>query len=226
MSAGAVANLCFLHLLSMRGERDFLDTRHRDFGKIELMDRAPLNLVDSAGIPVDPVIQTAVQIAFRWVVRANPRIDQAKLADWAEEVAAAMALRGGSIASPKRYASAALKGKIRDWLRTATAREISGGIGSDLERIGGMNTSFEDALERKILFEEFKAMLTERDRMILILLLADKGTSDVAEALNTNYTNAAKAIQRMKDRISAKVSGTRANPRPGPGPVQYCDTKG
>jgi hypothetical protein len=194
--------------------------------KQKLMDRAPLNLVDSTGISVDPVIQTAVQTAFRWVVRKYPRVDQAKLADWAEEVAASMALRGETIASPKRYASAALEGKVRDWLRTSTAREISGGIGSDLERIGGMNTSFEDAIERKVLFDELKEMLTERDRLILVLLLADKSTDDVAEALHTNYTNAAKAIQRMKDRISTKVSGTRANQKPKSGPVLYCETKG
>jgi DNA-directed RNA polymerase specialized sigma24 family protein len=195
------------------------------FEKVELMDRAPLNLVDSKGIPVDPVIQTAVQTAFRWVVRAYPRVDQAKLADWAEEVAAAMDVRGSVIASPKRYASAALNGKVRDWLRTSTAREVSYGIGPDLERIGGASKSFEDVLERKILLDELKKMLNERDQMILVLLLADKSTSDVAQALDTNYTNAAKAIQRMKDRISAKVNGTRTTQKPGSGPALYCETK-
>jgi hypothetical protein len=43
------------------------------------MDQAPLNLVDSTGVSVDPVIQNAVQTAFRWVARAYPHIDQAKL---------------------------------------------------------------------------------------------------------------------------------------------------
>jgi DNA-directed RNA polymerase specialized sigma subunit len=80
-------------------------------------------------------------------------------------------------------------------------------------------------LERKILLDELKKMLNERDQMILVLLLADKSTSDVAQALDTNYTNAAKAIQRMKDRISAKVNGTRTTQKPGSGPALYCETK-
>jgi DNA-directed RNA polymerase specialized sigma subunit len=88
-----------------------------------------------------------------------------------------------------------------------------------------MNTSIEDAIEQKILFDELKEMLPERDQMILVLLLADKNTNDIAEALNTNCTNAAKAIQRMKDRISAKVSGTRANQKRKSEPSQYRETK-
>jgi RNA polymerase sigma factor (sigma-70 family) len=210
----------------MRGERDIFDTRQHAFGKIELMDRAPLHLVDSTGISVDPAIEIAVQTAFRWVIRTYPRVDPAQLADWAEEVAAAMALRGSAIASPKRYAEAALKGKIRDWLRTSTAQEVPSGIGSDLERTGGTYMSFENAVERKILFDELREMLAERDRMILVLLLADKSIVEIAEALNTNYPNAAKAIQRVKDRISAKVSGARRNEKPGRGPTLYCETKG
>ena len=55
-----------------------------------------------------------------------------------------------------------------------------------------------------MLFEQLRTKLNERDRQILILLLQDiTSPRDVAEALGIKYDAAAKAIQRVKDRMAA-----------------------
>lgn len=83
------------------------------------------------------------------------------------------------------------------------------GIGPDLEGVGGLSKSFTDQTERKVLFEQILPALSERDRAILVLLLNEESTSAIASCLNTNYGAAAKAMQRMKDRVSVVLNGSR-----------------
>ncbi len=190
------------------------------------MARAHLHLVDTNGKPLEAGIIWAVEAAFLWVLRDYPDFDQAQISDWAEEVASLMQLRGSAIASPRRYAYVALGGKVRDWLRTATGKEELRGIGRDLERDGGVTESFVSQLDRKILFEQLEASLIDRDRAILVLLLRDKSINEIATYLETNYAAAAKAIQRVKDRISAASNGNRHKDEPGRGATHLCDAKG
>jgi DNA-directed RNA polymerase specialized sigma24 family protein len=191
------------------------------------MTRAQLYLVDTSGTAVCPEIETAVERSFHWVLRDYPQLDSAMIANWAEEVALSMQARVTTIVSPQRYAYAALKGKVHDWMRSAPAKEDVAGMGRDLERIGGLNGSFEGAVDRKILFEQLKATLNERDRYILVLLLQDNTSpATVAKALGTSYPAAAKAIQRVKERIASKLNGARKVSDPGQGSPQFCETKG
>jgi DNA-directed RNA polymerase specialized sigma24 family protein len=61
-------------------------------------------------------------------------------------------------------------------------------------------------IERTVLFEQLSTRLSERDRIILVLLLQDvTSPADVAVALGVSYSAAAKAIQRVKDRISTML---------------------
>lgn len=176
------------------------------------MNQECLHLVDSQGMSVSPDIEAAVGQAFRWVSRDYPRMDPAQLANWAESVASAMQVRRTSLESPRRYAYTALKGRVLDWLRTGTAREESAGMGHDLERISGVGHSFQGAVERKILFGQLQAALNERDRSILVLLLQDKTSpATIAESLGITYPAAAKAIQRVKERVSALLRDTHRN---------------
>jgi hypothetical protein len=191
------------------------------------MTRAQLHLVDTSGTAVCPEVETAVERSFHWVLRDYPQVDSAMIANWAEEVALSMQVRVTTIVSPQRYAYAALKGKVHDWMRSAPAKEEVAGLGRDLERIGGLNGSFEGAVDRKILFEQLKATLNERDRYILVLLLQDNTSpATVANALGTTYPAAAKAIQRVKERIASKLTGARKVGDPGHGSPQFCETKG
>jgi hypothetical protein len=186
-----------------------------------------LHLVDSRGVILSPRISGAVELAFRWVVRDYPRVDTAMIANWAEEVGSSMQLREAALPFPDRYAYAALKGKVYDWLRTKAAKEELVGIGLDLERIGGVRASFQAASDRKILFEQLKSTLNERDRYILILLLDDKASpATVAQALGTSYKAAAKAVQRVKERIGAVLTKTRNRNEANPGPARFCETNG
>jgi len=191
------------------------------------MTRAQLHLVDTSGTAVCPEVETAVERSFHWVLRDYPQVDSAMIANWAEEVALSMQVRVTTIVSPQRYAYAALKGKVHDWMRSAPAKEEVAGLGRDLERIGGLNGSFEGAVDRKILFEQLKATLNERDRYILVLLLEDNTSpATVAKALGTTYPAAAKAIQRVKERIASKLTGARKVGDPGHGSPLFCETKG
>jgi len=206
----------------------FLTPLRNFFRRVELpMTRAQLHLVDTSGIAVCPEVETAVERSFHWVLRDYPQLDSAMIANWAEEVALSMQMRVTTIVSPQRYAYAALKGKVHDWMRSAPAKEEVAGLGRDLERIGGLNGSFEGAVDRKILFEQLKATLNERDRYILVLLLEDNTSpATVAKALGTTYPAAAKAIQRVKERIASKLNGARKVGDPGHGSPQFCETKG
>jgi DNA-directed RNA polymerase specialized sigma24 family protein len=61
-------------------------------------------------------------------------------------------------------------------------------------------------IERAVLFEQLSTKLSERDRHILVLLLQDMTSpANVAAALGVSYSAAAKAIQRVKDRISTML---------------------
>ena len=191
-----------------------------------MAERAYLHLVNAEGAAVSPAIQQAAEAAFRWVSRDYPSLDKARLADWAEALAAAMQVRGGAIESPERYAYVALRGRVRDWLRTASAQEQSAGIGPDLERIGGSNGSFQGLLDRKILFDQLQSALTERDRAILILLLSDKSAQEVAAELQASYPAARKAIQRVKERIGAILDGIPKERGGGNGKASSMNRRG
>jgi len=206
----------------------FLTPLRTFFRRDELpMTRAQLHLVDTSGIAVCPEVEAAVERSFHWVLRDYPQLDSAMIANWAEEVALSMQVRVTTIVSPQRYAYAALKGKVHDWMRSSQAKEEDAGLGRDLERIGGLNGAFEGAVDRKILFEQLKATLNERDRYILVLLLEDNTSpATVAKALGTSYPAAAKAIQRVKERIASKLNGARKVGDPGHGSPQFCETKG
>jgi DNA-directed RNA polymerase specialized sigma24 family protein len=185
-----------------------------------------LHLVQADGSAVSAETETAVKRSFTWVSRAYPSVDTALIANWAEEVAASMESRVGDIASPIRYAEAALKGRVHDWLRRAAAKEEPAGIGFDLERLAGTSGSFENSVQRHILFQQIKGVLNERDRMILFLLLEDKTSpKEIAFVLDISYTAAAKAIQRVKERIADALRKPKKHDDGGL-PSRYCETKG
>jgi hypothetical protein len=172
-----------------------------------MTDRLQLHLVNAEGADVSPVVREAAEAAFRWVAKDYPNVDKAQLANWAEAVARSMEARGSAIEWPERYAYAALKGKVRDWLRTGPAKEESSGVRRDMERIGGANGSFQGSIDQRILFDQLRKALGERDRAILFLILNEKSAQEVAGELHTSYPAARKAIQRVKERIGAILGG-------------------
>jgi DNA-directed RNA polymerase specialized sigma24 family protein len=192
------------------------------------MIRAQLHLVDGNGIAVASEIENAVERSFHWVLRDYPQVDPALIANWAEDLARSMQAREIPVTSPLRYAYAALKGRVRDWMKSGAAHEQAAGVGQDLERIGGLGGAFQNAVDRKILFEQLKVTLNERDRYILVLLLQDSTSpATVANALGTTYPAAAKAIQRVKNRIAATLNGgARKIDDSGHGSPEFCATKG
>jgi DNA-directed RNA polymerase specialized sigma24 family protein len=192
------------------------------------MIRAQLHLVDRNGIAIASEIESAVERSFKWVLRDYPQVDPALIANWAEDLARSMQSREIPVTSPQRYAYAALKGRVRDWMKSGAAQEQLAGASQDLERIGGLGGSFQNATDRKILFEQLKAALNERDRYILVLLLQDNTSpATIADALGTTYPAAAKAIQRVKERIAVTLNGgARKIDDSGHGSPQFCATKG
>jgi len=127
---------------------------------------------------------------------------------WAEDVGKAMGGRLDDIRSPYRYASAALHGKVREWFRSNASKEIPVGIGSELERWAGIDRSTQRVIYRAVLFDQLKTKLNERDRHILVLLQQDiTSPASVAAALGVSYAAGAKAIQRVKERISTILVG-------------------
>jgi hypothetical protein len=172
------------------------------------MGRTHLHLVDYRGKAVARSTRAAIESAHDWAVREFPHLDPALLAGWAEEVGQSMQSRSDFINSPKRYAFAALHGKVREWYRSGASREIPVGIGTTLEHWIAVDRSTQLVMERAILFEQLKSKLNDRDRQILVLLQQDKTSpASVAAALGVSYAAAAKAIQRVKDRLATILAG-------------------
>ncbi len=190
------------------------------------MIRAHLHLVDTAGEDVRVSIKTAVEDAFRWIVRSFPLVDSALIANWAEDVAHAMEAAGGDLRNPGRYATVALHGKVRDWLKTGAAKLEPVGVGRELERLGGYDTATQGVLDRALLFEQLKATLKGRDQVILALLLYGCTDDEISAHLGVTRSAGRKAIQRMKERMSATLQGSRSTNGAGHRSTTLCVTKG
>jgi hypothetical protein len=189
------------------------------------MGRTLLHLVDQRGQTLPVAIRLAVEAAHRWVRWEYPHLDEAVVAGWAEDVGKAMGARLDEIRFPYRYAFAALHGKVREWFRSNASKEILAGTARELELWAGIDLSAQRVIYQAILFEQLKTKLSERDRHILVLLQQDiTSPARVAAALGVSYSAAAKAIQRVKERIAAILVGD-----PPAGQVQLsphpCETE-
>lgn len=189
--------------------------------------RAPLHLVDTAGNDIRASIRVAVEDAYRWTVRKYPLVDSALIANWAENLACSMEALGDDFINPQRYAVVALKGRVRDWLKTGAAARLEPiGIGRDLERFGGSDTDAQAVLEQNRLLEQVTSPLNERDRIILTLLLGGFDDAEIASALHVSASAGRKAIQRMRERISPTLNDSRRKRHPGHELPTLCETKG
>lgn len=186
------------------------------------MDRAQLHFIDSQVTSIEVSIHEALELAYRFVVRDFPQVDPVRIANWAEALAVPLQLREIGIDDLERYAYAALKGKVRDWLRTGGAQERLLGVGVELERKGGTTGSFQRGVDTKILFEQLKATLGERDGYILALLLEDKSALEIATELGTAYPATRKAIQRLRERLAKTLRGEREKHKSAHGPALCC----
>jgi hypothetical protein len=168
-----------------------------------------LHLVDRNGKQLAAATRDAVRDAYEWAVVEYPSLDKAAVAGWAEDLGRAMGEHPGPIHFPRRYAVSALKGKILGWFRKHPGKEIAVGVGPELEKWVGLDGKAQYTVERAVLFEQLKTKLNERDRQILMLLLQDiTSPRDVGVALELNYAAAAKAIQRVKERVAAILLGS------------------
>lgn len=145
-----------------------------------------------------PEIAAAVEAAYRWALSTFPGVDTALLANAAKRLAKNMETNKGQLESPRRYAYAAMHGKVRDLMKTRAANETR------IDQLGVTAKSFEDHIERSILCQQLRAQLSDRDRFILILLTElDAGPKNVARALGISTEAATKAIQRVRQRLAA-----------------------
>ena len=119
-----------------------------------------------------------------------------------------LAEKRDGIDDPRRYAFSALLKKVQSHARLGSSQELSAGIGQDLEEWAGADHQTATRIERQVLFRELQAHLNDRDRDILILLLQDATSpAAIASALGVDYNAAAKAVQRLKQRIRAILTG-------------------
>ena len=89
------------------------------------MRKSELHLISDSGDTVTPEIAAAVEAAYRWAVSLFPSTDTALLANAAERLAKNMEANKRELGSPRRYAYAAMHGKVRDLQRTKAANETS-----------------------------------------------------------------------------------------------------
>ena len=166
-----------------------------------------LHLVDEHEQPVPPQVRLAVEAAYRWAEREYQHFDHAVLAGMAEAVALAMYRRLDRIEFPRRYAVAALMGKLQEWYRAHPAVEVMLEP-DDLEHVRKAEPVPTYSADLSVLFSEIKTRLSERDRQILVLLEQDLGPAEIAKTFEISYSAAAKAIQRARERMTAILSIT------------------
>lgn len=166
-----------------------------------------LHLVDEHAQPVPPQVRLAVEAAYRWAEREYQHFDHAVLAGMAEAVALAMCRRLDRIQFPRRYAVAALMGKLHEWYRAHPAVEVLMDP-AEFEDLPDDKPQSISAAELNLLFSEIKTRLSERDRQILVLLEQDLGPAEIAKMFEISYSAAAKAIQRARERMTAILSAT------------------
>ena len=170
------------------------------------MSGSLLYLVDQDNKPVKPEIRIAVEAAFRWSVREYRNMDEADLASMAEAVALGMSKRLDEIQSPRRYAFAALTGRIQEWFRAHPAKIVSFETEDELDRQVGPDERFVFDVERRLLFAQIRRQLSGRDREIFSLLERDLSSpGEIAKVLQISYAAAAKALQRAKGRMASIV---------------------
>ena len=158
---------------------------------------------------------TGQPVSFLISIRHRWRVGQKRLDNVNES-------RADFIQSPKRYAFAALHGKVREWYRSGASKEIPVGIGTTLEHWIAADRSMQVVMDRAILFEQLKSKLNDRDRQILVLLQQDKTSpASVAAALGVSYAAAAKAIQRVKDRLAAILASAPIDDQGQTSPLLY-----
>lgn len=163
-----------------------------------------LHLVDQDNAPVRPEIRIAVEAAYGWSIREYRNIDEADLAAMAEGVALSMSKRFGEIQSPRRYAFAALTGRIQEWFRGHPAKMVSFESEDEFDREIGPDNRFTLEVERSLLFAQIRSRLSERDRQICILLEQDVSSPrEIAKALEISYSAAAKALERARERMAS-----------------------
>ena len=168
------------------------------------MGKTLLFLVDRQGQPLPTALRTAVEAAHRWVDHDYPNLEPSLLATWAEQVATSMAESELPAASPRRYAYAALRSKVREHFRSSTSREVSVGAFEDLEKQAGFEMQTVRHIERQVLFRELSDQLSERDQEIFILLQQGvTSPQNIGPALGISYNAAAKAVQRVRERLHA-----------------------
>lgn len=162
-----------------------------------------LHLVDQNGRPAPKVVQVAVENAYRWALIDYKHFDRAILAEMAEAVASAMCRHLHAIQFPRRYAMAALQGKLQEWYRAHPGFEIVMER-EELERVAGGNWRSFTAANLGIWLAEARMQLNERDQQILGLMEQDLGSPrQIARAFDISHSAATKALQRVKARMAA-----------------------
>lgn len=179
------------------------------------MGQALLFLVDRQGKAIAPGLRAAVESAHQRAAHDYPRVDSSLLATWAEQVGVYMADKEPPVASPRRYASAALQSRIREHFRSSGSREVSVGTDQELDAKAGVELQSARTIERQVLFRELRSQLNERDRQIFILLQQDvTSPQGIASSLGISYSAAAKAVQRLRERLQS-ILNSRPTPQSG-----------
>ena len=132
------------------------------------MRKSELHLISENGDTVTPEIAGAVEAAYHWAVSVFPSMDTALLANAAERLARDMEANKGELESPRRYAYAAMHGKVRDLQKSRAANESTMPL-HELDQPGITVKSFEDNIERSILFQQLRAQLSDRDSRSLYI---------------------------------------------------------
>src|ERR1700761_9773865 len=123
------------------------------------MKKQMLHLVGKNGEPVSPSLSAAVEAAYHWAVLSFPRVDSAIVANMAERLATSMHENRETVESERRYAYRSMKRLVSDFVRSKGESEAQIDHDNSLVRFACVTTSFQESIDRSILFQQLETKL-------------------------------------------------------------------
>lgn len=169
---------------------------------IRTYNRPCLHMIDETGHPVSLEIAYGVIKAFLTTLKRFPQIDPCLIANWAEEVACAMQkMEQGVITCPAGMAIKRMGWKVTEHRRLFYTRDKSFGDADDLLTIAGPAAGKRINLDSKVLIDQLRPSLNERENRALDLLLDGHESTHLGLIMGLSHDTGRRLGERVKRKI-------------------------
>lgn len=169
-----------------------------------------LNLVGSDGQPIDTHIAHGVRFAYGRISRRFPRVDEALMANWAEETALYMQARSADITFPCAYAYNRMKWMVFNYFNLSSSQVETVGTANELETHTRATVAFsaQHDPEYRMFLGRVRADLDDRENLILSLLINGYTLPEMCQILGFGRDYGRQVIARLKQKMAVVCAYT------------------